>query len=355
LSSVRQAGDVRSTGRGIVSALGAAVLFGASAPLIKKLLVHGDVLALSSLLYLGAALALTVGAIARQGRSPEAALSRHDLPLVGAVALTGGIVGPALLLFGLERVSGSGGSLLLNLEGPFTLLLAVVLFGEHASRRVILAAALVFVGALVVQRDPGPSSAAPLGYLAVAGACLAWAVDNNLTQRLALRDPLQVVQVKALAAGLGSGALALLLSSRFPTAGYAVAVLAVGGTCYGSSILLDVWALRLLGAARESALFALAPFVGAALAIPLLGEHLRPAVVVAGLLMAGGVALLVREDHEHQHVHLPIEHDHVHTHDEHHQHAHPGGDTAEHSHLHRHLPVRHGHPHVSDAHHRHDH
>jgi len=347
---------VRSgTPRGVAAALAAAATFGASAPLIKKLLAHGDVLALSSLLYLGAAVALTAAAIGRRGRSRETALGRRDVPLVAAVAVTGGVIGPALLLYGLERVAGSSGSLLLNLEGPFTLLLAVALFGEHASRRLVLAATLVFVGALILQRDPGPSSAALLGGAAVTGACLAWAVDNNLTQRLTLRDPLQVVQVKAVTAGLGSGVLALLTSSRFPPLGYTVATLAVGATCYGSSILLDAWALRLLGAARESALFALAPFVGAALAMPLLGEHLRPTLALAGAVMAGGVALLVREDHEHQHQHLPIEHDHAHAHDEHHQHTHAVGDGEAHGHLHRHLPIRHGHPHVSDAHHRHPH
>lgn len=348
-----------STRRGVAAALGAAALFGASAPLIKLLLRHSGVFALSSLLYLGAALSLTLSVAVSRGRRAEAPLRRGDLPSIAAVALLGGMAGPWLLLLGLRHVSGMEGALLLNLEGPLTLLLAVALFGEHVSRRVLLAASLVFVGAVVLERDPGRSSVAVAGALAIAGACAAWALDNNVTQRLALRDPLRVVQAKAAAAAVAAASLAVVTGSRFPTGRYALGALLLGGSCYGSSIVLDVWALRLLGAARESALFATAPFIGAALAIPFLTEQLQPRVAVAAAVMAAGVVVLVREDHTHTHAHLPVEHDHAHAHDAHHRHAHddqrPELVGRRHSHTHRHQPLRHAHPHVSDAHHRHEH
>ncbi|WP_437607991.1 hypothetical protein WMF20_45120 [Sorangium sp. So ce834] len=114
-------------------------------------------------------------------------------------------------------------------------------------------------------------------------------------------------------------------------------------------------AAAILGAAREAAYFATAPFLGAVLAIPLLGERPGAADLAAAGLMAAGVALLRSERHAHAHTHAPLEHDHVHTHDEHHRHAHDGAFDEPHAHPHRHEPLSHDHPHVPDLHHRHEH
>ena len=125
------------------------------------------------------------------------------------------------------------------------------------------------------------------------------------------------------------------------------------------SLLLDMHALRLLGAAREAAYFATAPFIGALLAIPLLAERPGLAEAAAGLVMVAGVVLLARERHSHLHTHEPVEHEHLHVHDEHHQHDHdhdhdhPAQGTSPHSHRHRHEPITHEHPHLPDLHHRH--
>jgi drug/metabolite transporter (DMT)-like permease len=198
-----------------------------------------------------------------------------------------------------------------------------------------------------------------LGVLAIGGACLAWAVDNNVTQRLALRDPVRLVQVKAGVAASGSAVLAVATHARFPGPGYAAMAIVLGGCCFGSSIVLDVWALRVLGAARESVLFASAPFVGAVLSIVVLSERPRPSAAVAAAAMTAGVLLMHREDHEHAHEHQPIEHDHAHVHDLHHRHLHrpdaPPLSGRQHTHLHQHVPIRHAHAHGSDAHHRHGH
>jgi drug/metabolite transporter (DMT)-like permease len=247
------------------------------------------------------------------------------------------------------------GSLLLNLEGPFTILLALCVFGEHLGRSAALAAGLVLTGATVLGFQAGEVRGDVLGVLALAGACLAWAVDNNLTQRLSLKDPVSLVRVKGLGAGTCTLLLALLTGQRFPALPVLTAALVLGCASYGVSIVLDTYALRHLGAAREAAYFATAPFIGALAALPLLHERLGWMEPLAGGLMVAGVVLLLRERHAHVHTHGAMEHEHLHVHDAHHQHAHEGPITEPHSHPHRHEPLTHEHPHVSDLHHRHEH
>lgn len=335
--------------------LGAAALFGLSAPVAKLLLPTSGPLLLASLLYLGGGAGLGLAGIGAPRR--EAPLERRDGPLLAGIILCGGMLGPVLMLVGLTRLSGVATSLLLNLEGPFTILIAVLLFGEHLGRRAVLAAACIFCGAAVLGLQAGEVRADWPGVLAVAGACLSWAVDNNLTQRLSLKDPVAVVRIKALGAGGCMLVLAVATGHPLPEARVVAAALALGAASYGLSIVLDMYALRLLGAAREAAYFATAPFLGALAALPLLGERLSLTDLLGGAAMALGVVLLVRERHGHVHTHEALEHEHLHTHDAHHQHEHPGMTdvTEPHSHPHRHAPLTHDHPHVSDLHHRHKH
>ena len=262
-----------------------------------------------------------------------------------------------LLLLGLERVSGIAGSLLLNLEGPLTILIGVTLFREHLPRQAMTGAAVIFTGAFVLGVGTGEAHADWLGVLLIAGACGGWAIDNNLTQSLTVRDPRSVVRVKAGVAGTVNVVLAVLLGDRFPTVSILVAALGLGAISYGLSVYLDALALRSLGAAREAAVFAVAPFIGAAVAPLVVPESFGLREVAAGVLMAVGVTLLLRERHEHPHRHEPLDHDHLHVHDEHHLHSHDDGatPTEPHSHPHHHDQLVHSHPHVSDIHHRHPH
>jgi drug/metabolite transporter (DMT)-like permease len=202
---------------------------------------------------------------------------------------------------------------------------------------------------------PGPLRADPWGALAIAAACACWAVDNNLTQRLSLRDPIAVVRWKTLSAGACMCGIALASGATFPRGRVLVATLVIGALSYGVSVLLDLYALRFLGAAREAAFFATAPFVGALVAVPLLGERFSVSGSVAAALMIAGVAVLLRARHSHRHVHDALVHDHAHVHDEHHRHAHDDPVTEPHSHPHRHDPIAHEHPHVLDTHHRYRH
>jgi drug/metabolite transporter (DMT)-like permease len=336
--------------KGSATGLAAAVLFGVSLPLSKLLLPALHPLALSALLYLGAGLAATFARPVRAGAS-EAPLRRVDLPALLGLILIGGLGGTTLMLYGLARLSGVAGALLVNLETPFTVLFAVVLFREHLGLRAGLAAGVVLAGAVLLSYESGEVHASLTGALAVCAACLCWAVDNNLSQKLSARDPLQVVQVKALAVGT----IGLALGARLPGLRVAAAALALGAVSYGASLILNLRALRELGAARQATLFATAPFLGALLSIPILGEQPRPLHALVALLMAAGVWLLLREHHGHAHRHEALEHEHQHVHDEHHQHAHDGAVTEPHSHPHRHEPLAHEHPHTPDLHHRHSH
>jgi drug/metabolite transporter (DMT)-like permease len=340
--------------RGALCGLAAAALFGLSAPLAKPLLGSTSPLTLAGLLYLGGGLALTLASALRR-KPNEAPLRREDAPLVGLLVLCGGIVGPVLMLFALQRASASGVSLLLNLEGPFTLAVAALAFHEHVGWRGLASLAAVVAGALLLSLPAGPVRLPVGAALCVAGACLAWGLDNNLTRALSLRDPVALVRTKTLGAGVCSLALSFLLGQDLPGWRTTLFALALGAASYGTSILLDAYALRMLGAAREAAYFATAPFLGALGAVLLLQEKLAPATLVAGGLMGLGVWLLLSERHGHAHSHQAVEHEHRHVHDVHHQHTHPGKVPGPHSHPHQHAPLTHDHPHVPDTHHHHRH
>jgi drug/metabolite transporter (DMT)-like permease len=337
----------------VLLGLAAAVSFGISAPVAKVLLDDVRPQLLAGLLYVGAFVVLSAG---RRSRT-EAPLRRADLPRLAAMILCGGVLAPVLLLLGLDRVSGVAGSLLLNLEGPFTIVVGVAVFREHLPRRSVLGAAVIFAGASLLALDTGTTRIDATGILLVVAACACWAIDNNLTQSLTVRDPRSIVRIKAGVAGTVNTMLALALGEHLPHVTVLVTVLSLGALSYGVSVYLDALALRALGAAREAAVFAVAPFAGALLAPLVLPESFGAKELAAGAAMGLGVGLLLRERHEHPHRHQALNHEHVHVHDEHHRHRHaddtPSGEP--HSHAHLHDLLVHAHAHLSDVHHRHDH
>lgn len=349
--------ELRPAVRGAIYGILAAVLFGMSAPFAKLLVPTTEPLMLAAVLYLGAGAGLTSIGVFRRGARDEAPLTRSDAPYLVLITLTGGVIGPVLLLVGLRAVSGVAGSLLLNLEAIFTMLLAVLFFREHMSRLEVLAAALIVCGATALGYEPGALRGEIVGALAIAGACLSWGIDNNLTQKVSVKDPIAIVRLKTLGAGTVSLVLALAMGQRLPSARHAAAGLFLGLLSYGVSILLDAYALRLLGAAREAAFFATAPFAGALISVPLFHEHFTRGRSIGLLFMIGGVIALLRARHTHFHTHEKLFHEHRHVHDQHHQHAHSPDDPPGEPHVHAHLhePDTHEHPHVSDVHHRHSH
>lgn len=342
---------------GVPFALGSAVLFGASTPLSKVLLGAADPWMLAGILYLGAGFGLAaVRALRRRIGLPsaEASLRRADLPWLVAVVVTGGILGPLLLMLGLARTSASSASLLLNIEGVATMAIAWLAFRENVDRRLLLGAGAIVMGAGVLSWQ-GAGLALDAGGLLIAGACLCWGIDNNLTRKLSSADPVQIAMIKGLSAGAVNVTLALLAGASLPTVGTAVLGGFVGFIGIGVSLVMFVLGLRHLGAARTGAYFSLAPFIGALVALLLLRESLSAQLVAAGLLMALGLALHLAERHDHEHRHGVLEHDHLHVHDEHHRHDHDGPVTEPHSHWHRHEPIQHRHVHYPDLHHRHEH
>jgi drug/metabolite transporter (DMT)-like permease len=339
---------------GILYALLSAALFGISAPLAKLLLGEISPWLLAGLLYLGSGLGLAL--VRRVRRSNEAGLSRRDLPWFGAAVLSGGVIGPVLLVFGLAQSSASETALLLNLESVLTLGIAWIVFKENVDRRLLIGAVAIVAGALVLSWPDNVAVGIGWGPVLIAGACLAWAIDNNFTRKVSAADPMQIAMLKGLAAGIVNVAIALALGAPLPGLGALAGAGALGFFSYGVSLTLFVLALRHLGTARTGAYYALAPFIGAGVAILLLGEPIGIAFIAGGLLMAIGLWLHLTEQHQHEHAHEPMEHEHVHVHDEHHQHDHAPGTPAEpHVHQHRHARLIHRHPHYPDLHHRHSH
>jgi drug/metabolite transporter (DMT)-like permease len=343
---------------GILLALLSAVLFGASTPFAKFFLGSVDPWMMAGLLYIGAGVGLA-GVHGARGAlkipAIEAPLRRADLPWLALVVATGGVLGPLLLMVGLARTDAAGSSLLLNLEGLATMGIAWVAFRENVDRRLLLGAFAILAGAALLSWEGRASF--QWGALLIAGACVCWGIDNNLTRKLSSADPVQIAMLKGLVAGTVNLVLALAAGARFPGLSSLLAVAVIGFLGYGVSLALFVLALRHLGTARTGAYFSLAPFVGALLALLMLGETLTPQLLIAGGLMALGLWLHLAERHEHDHVHEATEHEHRHVHDEHHRHEHgPDAPPGEpHTHWHRHAPLTHRHPHYPDLHHRHGH
>lgn len=342
---------------GVPLALLSAVLFGVSAPFAKLLLDTVQPQLLAGLLYLGAGIGLAIVHASRAALgipASEAPLRRHDLPWLAAVILFGGVAGLLMLMLGLARTSAAAGSLLLNLEGLATLLIAWVVFREHADRRLMLGALAILAGAATLSWRGGAVRFDD-GAGLVAAACLAWGIDNNLTRKLSSADPVVTAAIKGLVAGSVNVALALRLGAAMPPVTTTGAAAVVGFLGVGVSLVLFMRALRHLGAARTGAYFSLAPFIGAVIAVALLREPVTGGLVAAGTLMAFGLWLHLAERHDHEHGHEALEHEHAHVHDAHHPHPHAGPVREPHSHWHRHAPKRHTHPHYPDLHHQHGH
>jgi len=340
---------------GVGAALASAALFGAATPLAKLLLGPLDPWLLAGVLYLGSGLGLAVVRIVSRRAFPP--IPRADLPwLAGAIALGGGVA-PVLLMWGLAHSDATSASLLLNAEGVLTALIAWFVFKENFDRRIALGMALIVAGAAILSWRGEGGVEASLPSLAIVAACAGWALDNNLTRKVALSDATTIAMLKGLAAGAVNVSIALAVGAPWPSAAPLGAAALLGFASYGVSLVLFIRALAALGTARTGAYFSTAPFVGAILSMALLAEAPTWQVGIAGALMAIGVWLHLTERHSHEHSHRELDHEHEHAHDEHHQHEHaePVAPGTRHTHRHHHAPVRHAHAHYPDSHHRHDH
>ncbi len=340
--------------------MASAALFGAAAPAAKLLLGGIDPIMLAGLLYCGAGIGIAIvrRTIPRRAISAiSAPLTRQDAPWLAGAILFGGVLGPLLLMLGIARTDAATASLLLAPEGAATALIAWFAFHESFDRRILLGMICLVAGAAGLSWSGAPTLAGVVGPLAILGACIAWGLDNNLTRKVSLADPLQIVELKGLVAGPFNVMLALMAGAAIPSPASILLTALTGFLGYGVSLVLYVIALRDLGAARTGAYFATAPFLGAIIAVVGLGDPVTAGLLGAGVLMGLGVWLHATEHHEHEHIHQPTRHEHPHVHDAHHQHIHgpqdPPGEP--HTHAHAHGPLQHSRPHTPDMHHTHRH
>ncbi len=342
----------------IFIALLAALLYGLSAPISKILLNEINPLMMAALLYLGAGigmLALNAAKAALKKKQTEAKITKIELPYVILMVLLD-IAAPILLMLGLNLSTASTTSLLNNFEIVATSLIALVVFKETVGKRMWLAIALITIACIILSVKNFSELSFSLGSVFILIACITWGFENNCTRMLSLKDPVQVVIIKGFGSGIGALIIALFAQTRILYTPYFIAALLLGFLAYGMSIFFYILAQRDLGAARTSAYYAAAPFIGAAVSWIILREKISFSFFAALLVMLLGTYFAITERHSHTHTHEKITHDHKHSHDDaHHNHQHELVETVEHSHIHTHEKSEHEHPHTPDTHHRHDH
>lgn len=338
----------------------AAVLFGVSAPLAKLLVKNIPPVALAGFLYLGAFIGLSLYSIILRIVSHRSTrrgnLKKEDVPWLFGATLSGGIIAPICLMLGLSRISGFATSLLLNLEGVFTAIIAVIFFRENAEKRLWLALICMTAAGAFLTWDTSESRFNLLGPFLVMLSMICWGIDNNLTRNISMRNPVQITRIKGVVSGLTSLFLAWILRMDITWNVSILYALVLGAFSYGISLVFFIKSLEGLGAFRAGVFFNLTPFIGAAASLLLLREWIGWVMFPAIVLTAVGVWLISTERHEHTHLHVEAIHTHLHRHDDlHHNHEHTGFVSEPHNHEHRHEEVNHIHSHWPDTHHRHEH
>jgi drug/metabolite transporter (DMT)-like permease len=341
--------------RGKLIALVSASLFGLTTPVIAYFGQGMSAFAVAALLYAGAAIA-AVGMRMLSGRSGRR-MSASLLPRVVAVAFFGAALAPSLLAWGIARAGPTASSLALNLEAPVTVVLAALFYHEPIGRRVWLAMLAMVVGGSLLGIDVAEAASfQPLGVLAVAAAAASWATDNTLTRPLSAEDLVEVVGAKAGFGALLTGLLAFVRHEAVPSSRQSAGLMICGATGYGLSLGLYLAAQRRVGAARTASVFAVAPFIGAAVSWIAGDRATGPLSAIGTLAFAFGTWLHLSERHGHRHRHAEVDHVHAHRHDDgHHEHVHDPPTLGEHTHEHHHAATEHDHPHAPDLHHAHKH
>lgn len=347
----------------ILQALGAAALFGISAPLAKLFVADIHPVVFSSLLYLGCGIGLFLFRLGHRkfskSISKESKLDGADIKwLIGAI-VAGGVAAPIVLLYSLKLTTGATASLLLNFESVSTTVIAAMIFRESVAKQVWAAVIIITIGSALLTVENFNALKISVGSAGVLAACMLWGLDNNLTRNISGKDAVVITTIKGIAAGSISLVIALASRFAFPEVKYIIAAMIIGFVCYGASIVLFINSLRHLGSSRTGAYFSLAPFIGAIVSFIILKENPGMFLFIALPIMILGAGLLSFERHSHSHIHEEFEHDHLHSHDDgHHNHTHdfPGfTPSLVHSHPHKHEYMEHTHEHTPDLHHRHSH
>ncbi len=339
-------------------ALLAALLFGINAPFAKILLERINPLFLAALLYLGAGIGmLLVDTIIKYKVKirNEARLTKNELPYVVLMILLD-IAAPIFLMVGISRSNSSTAALLGNFEIVATTLIAMMFFKEAAGKKLWLAIAFISIASMLLSVGDFSHLRISVGAIFVLISCVCWGLENNCTRNLSIKDPLQVVIIKGFGSGFGALLIAAVWGKIIYDPLYMVFALLLGFVAFGMSIFFYVTAQRELGAARTSAYYAAAPFMGVLISWLILQETITLSFIIALIIMLIGTYFMVSENHLHRHLHLQEIHEHKHNHEDyHHTHLHDTEIKSEHSHEHIHMETQHEHSHLPDLHHRHTH
>ena len=284
--------------KGIALAILAAALYAINAPFSKLLLDYLPSTLMAGFLYLGAGVGMGCIALVRRlkaEKTKEKGLTRAELPYTIAMILLD-IAAPICLLFGLQSTTAANASLLNNFEIVATALIALMVFKEKISPRLWMGILFVVLSCSLLSFEDLSSVKFSYGSLFILLACVCWGLENNCTRKLSSKDPLQIVLLKGIFSGLGSVILGLCIGERIETVWSVFAVLVVGFVAYGLSIFFYVYAQRLLGAARTSAYYAIAPFIGTLLSLCIFREMPPYTYFIALAFMAVGAWLCAKDE-----------------------------------------------------------
>ena len=328
-----------SQAKAILYALLAAAFYAVNVPVSKVLLREVGPAMMAAFLYLGAGIGIGVLSLfGRKGREQAERLSKKDLPFViGMIVLD--IAAPIFLMLGIRYGSSANASLLGNFEIAATTVIALFLFREAVSKRFWAAIALITLSSVLLSFEGTDSFRFSYGSLFVLLATVCWGFENNCTRNISSKSTYEIVVLKGVFSGLGSFVIALIKGEAMPGFGYIAAALLLGFVAYGLSIFLYVCAQKVLGAAKTSAYYAIAPFVGAFLSFMFLRERLSQMYLAAFIVMIAGSVLVAVDTLARTHAHLH-RHTFTHTHDGT-THTH----TVAHSHTHKHYIIYDNHLH----------
>ena len=336
-------------------AIAAAALYAINIPFSKLLLIQVQPTMMAAFLYIGAGLGLMIYSLFSGKKEKSEPLTKAELPYtIGMVVLD--IAAPILLMIGLTRTNSANASLLNNFEIVATSMIALLAFNEVLSKRLTAAICLVTLASVILGFEGKGSFQFNTGSLFVLGAACCWGLENNCTRMLSSKSSVQITTIKGIFSGLGSLLVALVVGEEIPGILWIAAVFLLGFVAYGLSINFYIKAQKDLGAAKTSAYYSIAPFLGVAFGMLILGE--RPAVqfyiglgimVIATVLMIKDtIALQHTHDHSHihnhEHKHGDLVHSHEHTHIHSHTHIH-GEDESTHRHTHESIDG-HDHAHI---------
>ena len=339
-------------------AIVAAALYAINVPFSKMLLGYVEPTMMAAFLYLGAGLGMFVYSIVSKATgkaTPTEPLTKKELPYTIAMVVLD-IIAPILLMFGIKSSNAANVSLINNFEIVATSLIALFVFKEVISQRLWIAVTLVTVASVILSFEGAGSFDFNIGSLFVFGACLCWGIENNCTRMISNKSSIEIVVIKGTFSGIGSLIVALAIGESIPSILWVLCVLLLGFVAYGLSIYFYVMAQKDLGAAKTSAYYSIAPFLGVAFGMLILGE--RPAIqfYVALAVMIVSTYFMIKDTielqhtHEHNHtrLHEHIHGDTVHTHEHTHTHTHihvHGEDTD--NHQHNHQTMSHDHLHLN--------